>query len=164
MAFPDIVAFFKEITRNFEDFDEKATAARELEKLKQGSRAFDRYYADFARLTASLNHTRESKMQTMERGIANDTQNPMAYQDTPDKETLESYIGCLKRMYEGLRQIRGQPKGPPIAPQNPRISVMPTTATETHPGPMDLSATQRTVSPEDRGRRIAEGLYFYCAG
>ena len=48
MAFPDIEAFLKEITRIFGDSDEKATAARELEKLKQGSRDFARYYADFA--------------------------------------------------------------------------------------------------------------------
>ena len=48
VAFPNIEAFLKEITRIFGDSDEKATAARELEKLKQGSREFARYYADFA--------------------------------------------------------------------------------------------------------------------
>ena len=47
VAFPDIEAFMKEITRIFGDSDEKATASRELEKLKQGSRDFARYYADF---------------------------------------------------------------------------------------------------------------------
>ena len=59
VAFPDIEAFLKEITRIFGDSDEKATAARELEKLKQGSRDFPRLgnYADFARLTANLNLT-----------------------------------------------------------------------------------------------------------
>ena len=41
---------------------------------------------------------------------------------------------------------------------------MPTTATGTRLGPIDLSAVRRTVSPEERGRRIAEGLGFYCAG
>ena len=141
VAFPVIEAFLKEITHIFGDSDEKASAARELEKLKQGSRDFARYYPDFARLTAILNLTKETKMQT-----------------------LESYVGRLKRMDKRLRRIRGQPKGPPIAPQNPWIPVMPTTATGTHPGPMDLSAARRTVSPEERGRRIAEGLCFYCAG
>ena len=70
------------------------------------------------------------------------------------------------RMDERLRRIRGQPKGPPIAPQNPtsRRQVTITTATGTHLGPMDLSAAKRTVSPEERGRRIAEGLCFNCAG
>ena len=87
----------------------------------------------------------------------------MAYQDTLVNETLESYAGRLQRMDKRLRRFRGQPKGPPIAPQNPRIPVMPTTATGTHPGPMDLSAIRRTLSPEERGLRIAEGLCFYCA-
>ena len=97
-------------------------------------------------------------MQTLERGIANEIRNAMAYQDTPDNETLESYVGRLERMDERLRRIRGQPKGPPIPPQNPRIPVTLRTATATHPGPMDLSAARRTVSPMERGRRITEGL------
>ena len=48
VTFPDIEAFLKEITQIFGDSDEKATASRELEKLKEGSREFSRYYADFA--------------------------------------------------------------------------------------------------------------------
>ena len=62
VAFRDIEAFLKEITCIFEDSDEKATAARDLETLKQGSRDFARYYAVFARLTANLNLTEETKM------------------------------------------------------------------------------------------------------
>ena len=102
-------------------------------------------------------------MQTLECGIAKEIRNAMAYQDTPDNETLESYVGRLKHMDERLHRIMWQPKGPPITPQNPSIPVMSTTATGTHLGPMDLSAARRTVSPEERGRRIAEGLCFYCA-
>ena len=116
VAFPDIEAFLKEITHIFGDSDEKTTAARKLERLKQGSRNWARYNADFARLTAILNLMEESKMQTLERGIRVEIRYAMAYQDTPDNETLESYFGRLKRMDERLRRIRGQPKGQPIAP------------------------------------------------
>ena len=121
-------------------------------------------YADFARLTAIFNLTEDTKMQTLEHGIKNEIRNSMAYQNTPDNKTLVSYVGRRKRMDECLRRIRGQRKGPPIALQNPRILVMPTTSTGTHPGPMHLSAAWTTVSPEERGRRIAKGLCFYCAG
>ena len=65
-------------------------------------------------------------MQTLECGIEQEIRNAMAYQDTPDNETLESYVGRLKRMDERLRRIRGQPKGQPIIPQIPRNQVMPT--------------------------------------
>ena len=68
-------------------------------------------------------------MQTLARGIAQEIRNAMAYQDTPDNETSESYVGCLKRMDERLCRIRGQPKGQPITPQISRNQVMPTTAT-----------------------------------
>ena len=111
VAFPDIEAFLKEITHIIGDSDEKATAARELEKLKQGSKDFARYYADFARLTAILNLMEVSKMQTLEHGIRQEIRNTMAYQDTPDNETLKSYVGRLKHMDKRLRRIRGQPKG-----------------------------------------------------
>ena len=79
VAFPDSEAFLNEITQIFGDSDVKATAARELEKLKQGSRDFARHYADFARLTAILNLTEESKIQSLERGISSKIRNAMAY-------------------------------------------------------------------------------------
>ena len=164
VTFPDTEAFLKEITRIFGDSDEKATVSRELEKLKQGSREFSRYYADFARLTAILDLTEESKIQTLERGITNEIRNAMAYLDTPEQETLDSYIGRLKRMDERLCQIRGQPKGAPLAPPTPRHQPTPSMATGTHPRPMDLSAARKTLSPEERGRRISGGLCFYCGG
>ena len=164
VASPDTEAFLKEITNIFGDSDEKATAARELVKLKQESRDFARYYADLAQLTSILNLTEEIKMQTLERGIANEIQNVMAYQDTPENKILEYYVGRLKRMDEHLHRIRGQPKEPLIALQNLRILVMPTSATGTHLGPIDLSAARRTVLPEERGRRIAVGLCFYGDG
>ena len=110
VACPNIEAFLKEITRIFGDSNAKATAAREPEKLKQWSRDVARYYSDFARLTAILSLTEETKMQTLEWEIAIEIRNAMAYQDTPDNETLESYIGRLKRMNERLPTIRGQLK------------------------------------------------------
>ena len=42
-------------------------------------------------------------MQTLKRGIAQEIRNAMAYQNTPDNETLESYIVQLKRMDQRLR-------------------------------------------------------------
>ena len=167
VALSDTQSFLDEITRIFRDSDEKATAARELEWLKQGSRDFARYYgyyADFACLTAILDLIEETKMQALKRGVSNEIRNAMAYQDTPENETLDNYIGRLKRMDERLRRIRGQPKAAPIAPQNPKPPAIPSTATDTHPGPMDLSAARKPLSPEERGRRIAEGLCFYCSG
>ena len=69
-------------------------------------------------------------------------------------------------MDERLRRIRGQPtgKGAPLEPPTPRHKPTPSTATGTHPGPMDLSAARKTLSPEERGRHISGGLCFYCGG
>lgn len=57
VAFPDTTAFLAEITKIFSDSEEKYTVSRELERLKQRSREFSRYYADFARLVAILGLT-----------------------------------------------------------------------------------------------------------
>ena len=164
VALADVAAFLAEITKIFGDSDEKSTAARELEKLKQGNRDFPVYYADFARLTAILDLTEESKKQALERGISTEIRNAMVNQDDPENETLEHYAGPLKRMDERLRRLPGRGSKPTPAPvHNPRPA--PTTATGAHPGPMDLSASKnRRLTPEERGRRIAQGLCLYCGG
>ena len=82
-------SFIAEITRIFGDSDQTATASRELGRLRQGSRDFTRYYADFARLTAILNLSEKTKVQTLKRGISNEIRNATAYQGIPDNETLE---------------------------------------------------------------------------
>src|SRR5690606_2749155 len=54
----------------------------------------------------------------------------------------------------------------------PRPSIAPTSNPQTHPtdrgsgylgpAPMDLSAIRKPLSPEERARRVREGLCFYC--
>ena len=39
-----------------------------------------------------------------------------------------------------------------------------TTSSGTAPGPMDLSANRRRLSPEERARRLAEGRCYRCGG
>ena len=54
IALTSTSAFLDELSRVFGDSDEKATAARELEQLRQGKRDFAHYYANFVRLTNIL--------------------------------------------------------------------------------------------------------------
>ena len=66
----DTAAFLAEITRIFGDSDEPGSASRKLEKLKQGSRDFFRYYADFGRLATILGIDDSAKRYALERGLS----------------------------------------------------------------------------------------------
>lgn len=54
----------------------------------------------------------------------------------------------------------------PIRPGSiaPTAQSTTTTATGTHPGPMDLSASKRHLTDEERATRIREGRCLYCGG
>lgn len=162
--FDNTAAFLTELTRIFGDSDEKATAARELEKLKQGNRDFNRYHADFVRLMSILEYDDTAKRHALERGLSREILEGLRWQDAPDDETVDAFTNRVKRLDERLRRHQGQTKPPvvPAARPAPRTPATPSTASGTHPGPMDLSAARRKIDPAVRADRIAKGLCLYC--
>ena len=143
-------AFFAEITRIFGDSDEENTAARELEKLKQANRDFSRYYADFVRLATMIpDMSNKSKKRALKKGHSAELLDSLQYQDAPADETLSGFVDRLKQMDERIRRRKGQttkPQNAPIAKPAPRT---PSTATGTHPGPVDLPANKGHKLPAD---------------
>jgi hypothetical protein len=162
--FADTAAFLAELTTIFGDSDEKATAARELEKLKQGNRDFNRYHADFVRLMSILEYDATAQRHALERGLSREILEALRYQDAPEEETIEAFIGRVKRLDERLRRHQAQAK-PPVTP-TPRTTpkpATPSTQSGTHPGPMDLSAARRTrLDPATRQERFDKKLCLYC--
>jgi hypothetical protein len=166
--FADTAAFLEELTRVFGDTDEKATAARELEKLKQGNRDFSRYHADFIRLVTILGYDDTAKRHALERGLSQEILDGLTFMDAPDNESFNAFTDRLKRLDERIRRRRGlqaKPQTPassrPAAPRAPAAPT-PSTATGTHAGPMDLSAARRKIDPVTRADRVAKGLCLYC--
>ena len=164
----DTAAFLAKITRIFGDSDEQGSASRELEKLKQGSRDFSRYYADFARLAAILGIDDRAKRYALERGLSQEVIASLCHQDPPGDETFDAYVDHLKRMDERIRRLKALSSSSSSAkPQNPRPAprTPASTALGTHPGPMALSANKGQKLPTDEGeRRIRLGLCLYCGG
>ena len=171
----DTAAFLAEITRIFGDSDEQGSASRELEKLKQGSRDFSRYYANFARLAAILGIDNRAKRYALERGLSQEVIASLCHQDPPGDETFDAYIDRLKRMDERIRRLKAlssssssssaKPQNPCPAPRTPASTPSASTASGTHPGPMDLSANRGQKLPTDeRERRIRLGLCLNCGG
>jgi hypothetical protein len=169
ISFEDTAAFLAEITNIFADSDEKATASRELDKLKQGTRDFARYHADFVRLTTILECTEETKKLALERGLSSDMLAGLKYQDAPAEETLTQFEARLRRLDDRIRRDRvlNKPQSSQAAPRpssRPAAASTPSTATGTHSGPMDLSSARKKLEPAERARRMAEGLCLYCGG
>lgn len=123
-------AFLAEITHIFSDSDEEKTAARELEKLKQGNRDFSRYYADFVRLSTMIPDMGEkAEKRALERGLSSELLD-LQYQDAPVDETPAGLVDRLKRMDERIRRRKGQTK-----PERPDCQACPTHSLHCHGDP-----------------------------
>ena len=88
----------------------------------------------------------------------------MQYQDIPSDAPLANFVDWLKRMDERIRCRKGQTSIPPATHNTPKAggSTL-STATGTHPGPMDLSANRgKKIPQEERERRMRLGLCMYC--
>ena len=170
--FDSTASFIAEITRIFGDPDKNA-AAHELDKLKQGIRDFSRYYSDFIRPVNVLEFDDAAKRHFLEKGLSKGLLNGLQYQDTPDNENLDNYVGCLKRMDERIRirRFKGQSKPQVSIPfrQAPALRAPsavasgPSATTSTHPGSVDYTTNkERKLPQEERERRIRWGLCLYC--
>ena len=106
IKFEDAASFIKELSRVFGDSDELATAARDLEKLRQGNREFRRYYADFSRLVNVLGYNDVAQRHALERGLSTDLLEGLRYQITPVGETLGGYVGRLGDLGGSIRHSK----------------------------------------------------------
>ena len=165
----DTAAFLAKITRIFGDSDEQGSASSELEKLKQGSRDFSRYYADFARLAVILGINDGAKWYSLARAFYHEVIATLCHQDPPGYETFDAYVDRLQRMDEQICHLRAlsssstMPQNPRPVPHTPASTPSGSTASGTHLGPMDLSANRGQKLPTDeREHRIRLGLCLYC--
>ena len=163
----DTAAMLATITRIFGNSDEQGSASRELEKPKQGSGDFSRYYVNYARLAAILGINDRAKRYALERGFSLEVITSLCHQDPAGDETFDAYVDRLKRMDERIPRLQALSSSSSIKPQNPRPTpcTPASTASGTHPGPMDLSTNKGQKLPTDeRERRIRRGLCLYCGG
>ena len=95
--------------------------------------------------------------------------------ENTDNMSLDEFITIATSVDNRLRRFKARhqsrssfapraaaalrPAAPPTTPPAPLVS---STATGTHPGPMDVSANARRLSPQEKARRMKEGLCWYC--
>ena len=171
VSFDTFAAFLAALERHFGDPDEKHTASVALDRLRQGNREFNQYYADFQELMDILDHMDDaSRRHALTRGLSNEMQDALAIYPAPENESLNQYIIRLNALDCRLRARQNRKNHNHSHNQNGRhptsssSSAGTSTATGTAAGPMDLSATRGPISAAERARRRAKGLCMYCGG
>ena len=150
-------AFLDELSSVFGDSDEKATAARELEQLRQGKPDFAHYYADFVRLTNILGYGDDARCHILDRGLSAELLAGLEHQPVPPGETLAEYEQCIRTLDDTIRRYWGTKSTMTPRPSAPRgagntpVSSVPTT-----------SNRQPCVTSEEHARRLEAVLCFYC--
>lgn len=177
------------LNQSFGDPDPRATAERALQKCFQGARRFADYHAEMNRYLNKTLLGDESRKIFVYKGLSRELKDAIANADTVPEDYTE-WITWLSKKDLRLAARRSElgeqrfrqpfaPRQPPTTPQqtqNPQTRTpsvtpgpKPTTPHPTQsnsgyygPAPMDISSGRRTLTSEERSRRMTEGLCMYC--
>jgi len=168
-------AFVRALKNGYDDPDTRATAERKLHNLKQGNEDCLAYHAEFCTYATTLNYDDMTKISLFSNGANQDLKTALSYQASPP-ETFYEFVQLCIRLDNRVKQLCSQTHrpahtGPAPAPRPAPTPVPATgTASDTAPGPMDLSQADRTprkrgaLSPEPRRYRQENHLCMYCGG
>jgi Retrotransposon gag protein len=166
----------------FGDPDRVGSAERALENLRQNNRDFATYYAEFSRLIADVDWKSDPAIRhALKRGLSLELRQELVHHDIP--ESLTGFVRLCQKLDNRLRAFEAEQRPRPSSRPTPRhtpvlartqapfpVSIpshaaqSATSSIYRGPAPTDLSSNRRKLSPEERARRIAEGLCLYCGG
>jgi hypothetical protein len=167
--------------------NQRLDAERKLAALRQGNRDFATFYAEFQRYAAEAMWSDEQRLPSLRQGISFELETALAYSDR-DPQTLAEWVALCQRLDNKVRSLKARQNArtsstwrtpattPAMTSVTKTATTIPATSTTlaplrpavsgTHAGPMDVSvgATRNKISPEEYGRRQAQGLCFRCGG
>lgn len=179
--FESLDALIDSLNRAFGDPDPVGTAKRAVEQTFQRNKPFHEFLADISEHLTRLSWNDEAKKDAIHRNMNEEHKEAEVHSDTiPDD--LDGWIAWHQRFDSRLaartqaRKNRGAPTHKPapgraISPENGGRSTIraahnhhPTASNSGSygPAPMDLSASKKKLSLEERSRRIREGRCLYC--
>jgi hypothetical protein len=157
-------------------------AERKLNTIQQVNHDYYSYYAEFSRYAAEVSWNEGAKLATLPHGISGTLKRDMI-STLENSQTITDFVKICQQLDNRRRTVNQESdsrfgnfartggsasntsrttpvSGTPFfpAPNNT------TTAVGTAPGPMDLSANHRRITPEERAGRMAEGRSLYCGG
>lgn len=158
----DYAEFKKLLQLTFGSHDQALLSATKIGSLRQGKRPLTAYAADFRELAADLDWNDSALIHQFRRGLNEDIKNLMINSATPAK--LDDFISlaaqCDNRLYEHRLELRIDARPSKLPPFTPFVSQV---SRPPGPKPMDIgSISHQKVPREERERRHANGLCFYC--
>ena len=160
------------------DPDARATAERKIRDLRQGKDNASTYYSKFATLRARVNWNDDALKDQFRRGLRDEIKDMLIHRDPP--ANFEAFVKLCISLDNAWHIRQAEKAGRQNQSSGPQKIVMPqkdpglpssvvmqqqSTASGTHPGPMDLSAlVDGHISEKERSRRRRNNLCMYCAG
>ena len=164
--FTNVTALLNVLEAAFSDPDRTGTVERKLESLKQTNRNFSTYYAEFSRHVANTQWNDAAKKTALSRALSDEIKDALALANQVS-EAYGEFATYLQHYDNRIRAREAERKGHPTprapAPKAP-IAPVQSTASGTHPGPMDLSAFRPRLSPEESARGFTQNMCLYCGG
>jgi hypothetical protein len=148
--------FVRELNKAFGDLDQRNTAARELNNLRQRG-SVTKYMAEFQRHAMRLGYDDEALKDKFYNGLKDFVKDEISRSDKPT--TLEGLIELAvridNRQYERSLERRGG--------YDPRSRQNKKSGRHGRQGdPMELDATRKDITKQERDRRRKENLCYEC--
>ena len=172
------------LNASFDEPDRAASAARHLQTIKQGNKDFSTYFAEFRRYSQQVDWNQSAIRSALKNGLSIELENALITMDEPDD--YNKFIQLLTKVDTKMRAARQKQVKPTPTPKSynngyikpnpgsstgatpsPKAPVPNPTASNSGnygPAPMDISSSRRRLTPEERTRRITQGLCLYCGG
>ena len=180
ISLADVEKVFDILKRAYGDPNPKQTARTKLHQLKQTNKDFEAFLGEFQRLAAKSETPEVQLRDILLDNMSREIKNRVAL-IVPIPSDFHDLVNLVQQLDYQARSmgspndshprtnIHGGSNAPRavshVAVPVPRVSVtatVPSTASGTHPGPMDVSGAIRRVSQEERDRRHRLGLCHYC--
>ena len=156
----------------YDDPDKRATTEHKLLALRQLNKDCSTYHAEFSTYANVLEYDDRTKISFFKKGANNDFQVALAHQLNP-LDNFDKYVAMCIQLDNNIRNLNGQGTYRyPHPPQNPVASFSSpsapaSTSSGTAPGPMDLSALNRSqkrgpINEAEKKRCRANNLCMYC--
>ena len=170
---PDIASLVATLEAAFGDPDRLGTAERKIRQLRHLNKDFSAYYTEFQRYAADATWNNAARMSALRDGLNNEIKDALIC--TPTPTDFPAFVSLLQRLDTSIRarsqeRSRAAPRDswsrqPAATPSASTPAPAPAAAPASYgPAAMDLSAGRRTLTQEQRNKRMAEGRCLYCGG
>src|SRR5258706_2802769 len=169
IKFKTYAEFIGALKAVYDDPYKRATAEHKLLALRQHTKDCSTYHAEFSTYANVLEYDDRTKISFFKKGASNDLQIALAHQLNPPDD-FDKYVAMCIQLDNNIQNLKGQNiHRSPYPSQNPSITPsLPTsfTSSGTAPGPMDLSAANRSrkrgpINEAEKKRCRNNNLYMY---